>query len=81
MTTRNKGKMAAINKDNCEEHPRSNLAQIANAAIHMLYVNTHAIYTLYAAGTIGDNLGEQKPIYMGFIPTIFSSTYKFSMQD
>ena len=27
MTTRNKRKMAALNKENCEEHPRSNLAQ------------------------------------------------------
>ena len=27
MTTRNKRKLAALNKENCEEHPRSNLAQ------------------------------------------------------
>ena len=27
MDTRNKRKMAALNKENCEEHPRSNLAQ------------------------------------------------------
>ena len=27
MTTRNKKKMAALNKENCEDHPRSNLAQ------------------------------------------------------
>ena len=26
MTTRNKRKLAALNKENCEEHPRSNLA-------------------------------------------------------
>ena len=31
MTTRNKKKLAALNKDNCEEHPRSNLAQNSNA--------------------------------------------------
>ena len=27
MTTRNKKTLAALNKENCEEHPRSNLAQ------------------------------------------------------
>ena len=27
MATRNKRKLAALNKKNCEEHPRSNLAQ------------------------------------------------------
>ena len=27
MTTRNKRKLAALNKENCKEHPRSNLAQ------------------------------------------------------
>ena len=27
MTTRNKRKLAALNKENCEEHPRSNLAK------------------------------------------------------
>ena len=32
MTTRNKRKLAAFNKENCEEHPRSNLAQNSNAA-------------------------------------------------
>ena len=31
MTTRNKGKLAALNRENCEEHPRSNLAQNSNA--------------------------------------------------
>ena len=31
MTTRNKKKLAALNKENCEEHPRSNLAQTSNA--------------------------------------------------
>ena len=31
MTTRNKRKLAALNKKNCEEHPRSNLAQISSA--------------------------------------------------
>ena len=31
MTTRNKRKSAALNKENCEEHPRSNLAQNSNA--------------------------------------------------
>ena len=31
MTTRNKRKLAALNKENCEEHPRSNLAQNSNA--------------------------------------------------
>ena len=31
MTTRNKRKLAALNKENCEEHPRSNLAQNLNA--------------------------------------------------
>ena len=31
MTTRNKRKLAAINKENCEEHPRSNLAQNSSA--------------------------------------------------
>ena len=31
MATRNKRKLAALNKKNCEEHPRSNLAQNANA--------------------------------------------------
>ena len=31
MTTRNNRKLAAINKVNCEEHPRSNLAQNSNA--------------------------------------------------
>ena len=30
MDTRNKRKMAALNKENCEEHPRSNLAQNSN---------------------------------------------------
>ena len=28
--TRNKKKMAALNKENCEEHPRSNLSQNSN---------------------------------------------------
>ena len=31
MTTRNKKMFAALNKENCEEHPRSNLAQSSNA--------------------------------------------------
>ena len=31
MTTRNKRKMAALKKENCEEHPRSNLAQNSKA--------------------------------------------------
>ena len=31
MTTRNKRKLAALNKENCEEYPRSNLAQNSNA--------------------------------------------------
>ena len=31
MTTRNKKKLATLNKENCEEHPRSNLAQNSNA--------------------------------------------------
>ena len=30
MATRNKRKLAALNKENCEEHPRSNLASISN---------------------------------------------------
>ena len=30
MATRNKRKLAAVNKENCEEHPRSNLAQNSN---------------------------------------------------
>ena len=30
MATRNKRKLAASNKENCEEHPRSNLAQNSN---------------------------------------------------
>ena len=30
MATRNKRKLAALNKENCEEHPRSNLAQSSN---------------------------------------------------
>ena len=29
-TRRNKRKLAALNKENCEEHPRSNLAQNSN---------------------------------------------------
>ena len=31
MTTRNKKKLAALYKENCEEHPRSNLAQNSSA--------------------------------------------------
>ena len=31
MTTRNKRKLAALNKEYCEEHPRSNLAQNSSA--------------------------------------------------
>ena len=31
MTTRNRKKLAALNKENCEEHPRSNLAQNSGA--------------------------------------------------
>ena len=31
MTTRNKRKLAALNKENCEEHPRSDLAQHSSA--------------------------------------------------
>ena len=30
MATRNRRKLAALNKENCEEHPRSNLAQNSN---------------------------------------------------
>ena len=30
MATRNRRKLAALNKKNCEEHPRSNLAQNSN---------------------------------------------------
>ena len=30
MATRKKRKLAALNKENCEEHPRSNLAQNSN---------------------------------------------------
>ena len=31
MTTRNKKKLAALNKENCDEHPRSTLAQNSSA--------------------------------------------------
>ena len=31
MTTRNKNKLAALKKENCAEHPRSNLAQNSSA--------------------------------------------------
>ena len=31
MTTRNKKKLAALNKENCEDHPRSNLAPKSSA--------------------------------------------------
>ena len=31
MTTRNKRKLAALNQENCEKHPRSNLAQNSSA--------------------------------------------------
>ena len=31
MATRNKRKLAALNKENCEEHPRSNFVQNSNA--------------------------------------------------
>ena len=31
MTTRNKRKLTGLNKENCEEHPRSNLAQNSNS--------------------------------------------------
>ena len=31
MTTRIKRKLAALNKENCEDHPRSNLAQNSSA--------------------------------------------------
>ena len=31
MATRNKKKLAALNKENCKEHPRSNLAQNSGA--------------------------------------------------
>ena len=31
MTTRNKKKLAALNKENCEEHPKSNLEQNSSA--------------------------------------------------
>ena len=31
MATRNKRKLAALNKENCEEHPRSNLTQNSTA--------------------------------------------------
>ena len=31
MTTRNKKKLAALNEKNCEEHPRSHLAQNSSA--------------------------------------------------
>ena len=30
MAARNKRKVAALNKENCEEHPKSNLAQDSN---------------------------------------------------
>ena len=30
MATRNKRKLAALNKENCEEHPRSHVAQNSN---------------------------------------------------
>ena len=30
MATRNRRKLAALNKENCEEHPRSNLAENSN---------------------------------------------------
>ena len=30
MATQNKRKLAALNKENCEEHPRSNLAPNSN---------------------------------------------------
>ena len=32
MTTRNKRKLAALNKENCEDHPTSNLAQNSSAS-------------------------------------------------
>ena len=33
LTTRNKRKLAALNRENCEEHPRSNLGQNSSAPI------------------------------------------------
>ena len=33
MTTRNKKKLAALNKENCEENPSSNMAQFSGAPI------------------------------------------------
>ena len=30
MATRNKNKLATLNKENCEEHPRNKLAQNSN---------------------------------------------------
>ena len=33
MATQNNRKLAALNKENCEEHPRSNLAQNSNVPI------------------------------------------------
>ena len=38
MTTRNKRKLAALNKENCEEHPRSNLAQNSSAPRSQEYI-------------------------------------------
>ena len=32
MATRNKRKLAALKKENCEEHPRSNLEQNSNVS-------------------------------------------------
>ena len=41
MATRNKRKLAALNKENCEEHPRSNLAQNSTAPISQEDYITH----------------------------------------
>ena len=38
MTIRNKRKLAALNKENCEEHPRSNLAQNSSAPRSQDYI-------------------------------------------
>ena len=38
MATRNKRKLAGLNKENCEEHPRSNLAQNSTARRSQDYI-------------------------------------------
>ena len=57
MATRNKSKLAALMKENCEEHPRNNLAQNSNVPRSQEDYITQVSEEI--EGTVAKNLSQE----------------------